>query len=430
MTPDKNILQAFPAVSDLYYKERWVDLISICNSSSDEELDPSIKNLLRFVCYIYLNNLQVGIGGLESLLVNSGNNVIIFKHLGVGYSLAGNKLLAKLYFEKAFAFSNGDVSISVLYADLLFRLGEFSQSESIYVNSIKSFPSNRQLLKGYVELLYHMENWVKILDAIDLAKFMLPDECELFEEIEARIRSKKLAWFKIGSFCINCGELDYNSTYRRKPYFYLYTVKIAPIQSEVFCYECKAFSKGISTIKSFSDTDVKKIIDDFRINRLLQKATKASSIIDKAAYFIRQKFCLKDQFDLESERKIEIFIKINNIVRCAKNAEDRSPVCLSCFSAKTTPVFTESTRRFMRLTNIVCPKCSERVFEKHKIDIDLNYSFSNTKYSSEYKIIKCDLNCSAVELNECSEASDKNMNDGLQEKPEIFEWNRHTIYRF
>lgn len=339
-------------------------------------------------------------------------------------------MLAKLYFEKAYAFSNGDVSISVLYADLLFQLGEFRQSESIYVNSIKSFPSNRQLVKGYIELLYHMEEWVKIFDAIDLAKFILPDECELFEEIEARIRAKKLAWCKIGSFCINCGELNYNSTYWRKPYFDLYTVKIEPIQSEVFCYECNAFSKGISTLKSFSDTEVKKIIGDFRINRLWQKATKANSIIDKLAYFIRQNFCLKDQFDLDSERKIEIFIKSNNAVRCAKNDKYRSPVCLSCFSSKTTPVFTESTKRFMRLTNIMCQKCNERVFEKHKIDIDLNYSFPTPKYSSEYNIIKFDLNCSVVELNECLESADKNINNGLHEKSEFFEWNRNTIYHF
>jgi len=90
MIPNKNIIEAFPAISDLYNKECWVDLLRICNSSSDEELDPSIKNLLRFVCYIFLDNIQVGIGGLESLLVNYGNNLLIFKHLGVGYSLAGN----------------------------------------------------------------------------------------------------------------------------------------------------------------------------------------------------------------------------------------------------------------------------------------------------------------------------------------------------
>ena len=430
MTPDENILDAFPAISDLYNKECWVDLIGICNSSRDEELDPAIRNLLRFVCYIYLNNIQVGICGLENLLVGSGDNVIILKHLGVGYSLTNNKLLAKLYFEKAYVVSNGDVSISVIYADWLFRLGEYSQSESIYVNSIKRFPSNRQLIKGYVELLYHMENWVKLLDALDLARFMLPDQYQLFKEIDAKIRSKKLEWFKIGSHCKNCGEVGYNSTYLCKPYFDLHDVKIAPTQSEIFCYECNAFSKGMSPIKSFPDTEVKKIIDNFRISRLSQKATKASSIIEKVTHLMRCTFGMKDKFDFESERKISVFIKINNMVRYARSFEYRSPVCLSCFSPKTKSVFTESTNRFMRLTNILCPKCSERVFEKHKIDIDLNYSFSNTKDSSVYKRIKCDLNCSVVELNECSEDVDKTMNDGLQEKPEFVEWNRHAIYRF
>ena len=66
MTPDENIIKALPTISNLYNKECWVDLISICNSSSDEELDPSIRNLLRFVCYIYLDNIQTFIGLLAS----------------------------------------------------------------------------------------------------------------------------------------------------------------------------------------------------------------------------------------------------------------------------------------------------------------------------------------------------------------------------
>ena len=154
MTSEEKFLEAFQAISDLYIQERWIELIGVCNSCSDEDLDPYIKNLLRFVCYIYLNNIHIGIGGLESLLVDFGNNIIVLKHLGVGYSLTDNKLLAKLYLEKAYGFSSSDLSISVLYAELLFRMGDTSQAESVYVDSIKRFPSDRQLIKGYVTLLY------------------------------------------------------------------------------------------------------------------------------------------------------------------------------------------------------------------------------------------------------------------------------------
>jgi tetratricopeptide (TPR) repeat protein len=362
--------------------------------------------------------------------VDSGDNVIILKHLGVGYSLIGNKLLAKIYFEKAYGFSSGDVSISVLYAECLFRLGDFSEAESVYVDALKRFPLNTQLIKGYITLLYASENWVKLLDALDLAKFILPNEIQLFKEIDAKIKSKKLEWFKTGLYCNNCGELDCNSNYLCKPYFELHDKNISPIQLEVFCYECKALSKGISPIDSFSDIEIKKIVDKFRIDRLMQKSAKSSSIFNKSLHLMRCVFGIEDQFDLESERKIELFMKANNSVRFARCVEYRKPVCLTCFASKTIPVITDSTNRFVRLTNISCQKCGSRIVEKHKIDTYLNYLSSSPERKMVYNLIKCNIDCSVISATKYSEDCCNTAPRRLEEIPEVINWDRHAIYRF